>query len=309
MPITEKQKELRKQHLGSSDVAAILGVDPWRNAYDVWLEKTGRVEDSKETEVMYAGTMFEDGILKYAEGQLGKLIRNQYRSAIGFPIAANIDAIVKESGEPVEAKTAGLFGPVTEEWGDGGTDQIPDRVIIQVHVHMLCTDKDICHIPAFIGGKGFNMFMVKKDDEIMNIIMDQSIEFWGYVENDCPPPNCMPSMPLIKRMKREPNKVTEIDPILIQNWENAKASLKLAQEIEEGAKTEMLAALGEAEAGTFERDGLQMTLTFFEQSRRYVDSKKLKEDYPDLYKMYEKVSVFRVPRVKKPKKDWAIPTN
>ncbi len=41
MPITNRQRKLRQDHIGSSDMAAILGVDPWRTAYDVWLEKTG----------------------------------------------------------------------------------------------------------------------------------------------------------------------------------------------------------------------------------------------------------------------------
>ncbi len=183
MPITEKQRESRKAYLGSSDVAAILGLDPWRNAYDVWLDKTGKVDDKKENEAMQAGTMFEEGVLHWAERELGAIITEEngeaiFRSAIGFPIGSHIDGLVKSNGEPVEAKTAGLFGPLVEDWGEEGTDQLPDRIIIQDHVHMLCTEKEICHTPVFLGGKGFLMFRVNLDIEIMDIIRDKSMDFW-----------------------------------------------------------------------------------------------------------------------------------
>lgn len=298
MPITDAQRELRRKHLGSSDVAAILGVDPYKNAYDVWAEKTGKVEDIKESDAMYAGTAFEDGVLKFAEDKLGKLVRNQYRSAQGFPIAANIDAIVVKTSEPVEAKTAGLFGPLQEHWGDASTDEVPDRVIVQAHVHMLCVSKEICHVPAFLGGRGFIMFQVARDDEIINTIGDKSIDFWdNFVEADCPPPDVIPSMSIIKRMKREPEKVVDIDSVLIEHWQKAVQSRKAAEEIEAAAKEQMLVALGDAEAGRCEL-GL---LTYLQQTTKRIDSKRLKDEKPEIAKEYTTVSIFRVPRLKKPK--------
>ena len=67
MPITEAQRERRKKHLGSTDLPAILGVDPWRNAYDVWLEKTDKLEKGKEKNYQGAGHLFEEGVLRWAE--------------------------------------------------------------------------------------------------------------------------------------------------------------------------------------------------------------------------------------------------
>jgi putative phage-type endonuclease len=304
MPITDTQKELRKTHLGSSDMAALFGLDPYKNAYDVWLEKTGQLEDLKESEVMYAGTMFEDGVLKFAEKSLGKLKRNQYRVAQGFPIGSNIDAIAIElNDEPVEAKTGGLFGPLQEVWGEANTDEVPDRVIIQDHVHMLCTDRDVCHTPVFLGGRGFLMYKVNRDKVIMNQIMDESTRFWDeYVIPKIAPPNVMPSMAILKRIVRVPSKIVEIEPALIQHWQNAISSRKTAEEIEESAKAELLAALGDAEAGNYKgEDGLSYMLTYFMQQTRRIDEKKLKEEKPDIAKQYEKILEFRVPRIKKPK--------
>lgn len=42
--ITESERELRTRYIGSSDAAAVCGLNPYRSAYDCWLEKTHRVE-------------------------------------------------------------------------------------------------------------------------------------------------------------------------------------------------------------------------------------------------------------------------
>lgn len=266
MPITAQQKESRKAHIGSSDMAALLGLDGRRNAYDIWLDKTGRLEDQVENEAMYAGTMFEDGILNHAEAKLGKLTRNQYRSAKdkGLPIAANIDAILIDSGLPVEVKTSGLYGPLTDVWGDAGTDAVPDKVIVQAQVHLLCTDKELCHIAAFLGGRGFQMFAVPRDKEIIDIIASTAQDFWTKnVLADMPPTNILPHPAIIKRVRRVPETIVSLDQSLVDEWQEAKTAEKEAKTRTETALTAILATLGDAEAGQAPA-GL---FTYLEQSR------------------------------------------
>lgn len=301
MPITAAQKESRKSHLGSSDMAAVLGLDPRRTPYDVWLEKTGKLVDSDEnSDAMYAGTMFENGVLDHAERELGKLSRNQYRSAKdrGIPLGANIDAIVVASGLPVEAKTTGLFGPVLEHWGDAGTDEVPERVIIQVHVQMICTLTITAHVPAFIGGRGFVMYQVPYEPTIGEVISETADRFWNsHVLADIPPDNSLPTAKVIKRIRREPESVVDIDYSLIERWQEANVIFKAAKDAKENAEVEMLLALGEAEAGATTK-GL---LTFYQQSRVNVKGKALKADHPDIFEQYASESVFRVARFRKHK--------
>ena len=42
--ITELERQSRAMTIGSSDAAAILGLNPYQNAYGVWAEKRGMVE-------------------------------------------------------------------------------------------------------------------------------------------------------------------------------------------------------------------------------------------------------------------------
>lgn len=306
MPITEKQREERKNHLGSSDMPCILGVSPYGNAYDVWLDKTNRLTpEQREKSWLDAGQLIEPAALRWAENELGPIRTEQengdalFRKAQGFPLGSHADGEIISNGEPVEAKTGGAVGPILEPFGEPGTDELPDRIIIQGHVHMLCWEKEICWVPVYLGGKGFFMYHINFDQELMGIIQDKSLEFWEeFVEKDIPPPDVIPSFAMAKRMKREPGKTIKIDPVLVVNWLNSKESLKLAKDIKEGAEAEMLAALGDAEGGECDLG----ILTYLEQCCRTVKARELRDAYPDIYAQFENVSTFRIARLKKPKK-------
>jgi len=297
MPITQTQLEKRREHIGSSDMAAILGLDTYRNAYDVYLEKTGKLEPQLENDAMFAGKMFEDGVLGFAERELGKMVRNQYRSAKdrGIPLAANIDALLVGSGIPVEAKTAGLFGPLKDVWGAEGTDEVPDRVIIQAQVHMICSQSELCHVAAFLGGRGFQMFVVERDAVVADVITETAVKFWNdHVLADVPPDGSLPHAQSIKRIRREPETVVSIADELIENWLQAKEMVKTAETVKSDAELAMLTALGDAEGGQAST-GL---LTYLSQSRSSVDAKTLKAERPEIYEQYAKTSSFRVARFK-----------
>lgn len=297
MPITTAQLESRRNHIGSSDMAGLLGLDPFKNAYDIWLSKTGKLEETNGNDAMYAGQMFEDGVLQYAESELGKLTRNQYRSAKdrGIPLGANIDAIVVQTGMPVEAKTAGLFGPLTELWGQPGTDEIPDRVIIQATVHMVCSATEVCHVAAFLGGRGFQMFVINRDPVIADVVTETAVNFWNnHVLADVPPDGSLPHASVIKSIRREPESMTAINTALVENWLAAKEDLKNAEAIKSDAEAAMLIALGQSEGGRCDNG----VLTYLSRSRTTIDAKTLRADLPNIYEQYAKTSTYRVARFK-----------
>ena len=287
MPITTRQRELRRNHLGSSDMAAILGVSPYSNAYNIWLDKTGQLEEQPANDAMVAGNRFESGVLEFAEGQLGKLRKGGVRTNKTYYLKSHMDAVVIEPQEPVEAKTGGLFGPLVGNWGEPETDEVPEWVIVQCHVHMMCmNDTDVCHVPTFLGGRGFNMYHVYRDHDICDAIADHAVDFWeNHVVNRVPPPNEIPSLSVIKRIRHTPDKITEVDPALVEEWQRSKLARLDAQKLEDIAKAQLLAAIGDAEAAT------------------YGDSKKWLTKYEQVKKAHEvKESKYRVLRTtNKPK--------
>ena len=272
MPITEAQRVARKQHVGSSDMAAVLGLSPWRSAQDVWLEKRGLLVDKPPSDVMNAGNWLEDGVLNYAEEQLGPLMRSPgARMVPGTPLAANTDALVCGEEMPVEAKTTALFSPLREWWGDDGTDQVPDRVIIQAHVHMMAWSKPLCHVPALIGGRGFSMYLVPRNDELADTIRERACQFWRCVETGEAPDNSKASLEVVKLVRRVTGKTVGIDPSLVEAWREAADVLKNAKTLADNAKATVLAALGDAEAGVAGEAG---AVTYYEQTRAAFATKE-----------------------------------
>ena len=74
MPITEEQRAQRQKHLGSSDMAAVMGLDSWSNAHDVWLDKTGKLDPEKDKAIFRRGNYLETALLAYAQDELGEMI-------------------------------------------------------------------------------------------------------------------------------------------------------------------------------------------------------------------------------------------
>ena len=275
MALTEARKKLRGSHIGASEMAAVLGQDPWKSAYDVWLEKTGQLEDEDKGSVaMQTGIILEPSVLKEAEIYLGPLLRNQRRIVTGLPIAATLDAMRRDGGEPVEAKTAGIHGPLQEWWGEAGTDHIPDRYIIQVHVQMMAVEAKHAYVPALIGdGNGFRIFEVDFKEDLALYIAQAAEFFWGCVESGEAPEDSVASLEVVKKMIRKPGKTTIIKPDLFVEWEAAKETVKIAKKIKDEATAKILAELGDAEGATIEGHG---AVTYLEYDRKEYVSKATK---------------------------------
>jgi predicted phage-related endonuclease len=248
-----------------------MGLSSFKSAYDVWLEKLGKVGPGHAGEAANLGNKLEPAVLAMACDRLGPILKNQTRRVKGSPIVCHVDGIVRRSGEPVEAKTSGLLSPLRDDWGDEGTDEIPDYAWVQAQTHILATDRKCCHVPALLGGKGFRMYCVPRNEEVIVEILTAATNFW--IENvlqQTPPEGSLPTLDMAKRIHRVPEKVVSIDPALILAWTAAKQVLKDAESHEEQAKVAVIAALGDAEGSEGTPFG---TITYMEQERKeYVVS-------------------------------------
>ncbi len=271
MSITEAQREQRQKHLGSSDMAAVMGLDSWGNAYDVYLEKTGKLEAEKDKAVFRRGNYMEAALLAFAGDELGSLVVEPSELEFikeGVYLCSHPDALVAANITPVEAKSLGWYAP--DFWGDPGSDQCPDRTLIQTHVHMICTDTKLCHVPVYLPKREFQMYAVSFDEAIGLAICEAAVAFWNdHVVKDIPPENITPSLAVLKRVRREPD-ITSIlpDGLSVRRIE-AKEAVKAAKTVAAEIDTEILKAMGQAEGGICD-GGL---FTYFEQTRKeYVSS-------------------------------------
>lgn len=70
MSLSEQQIAVRRTAIGSSEISALVGLDPYRNAMDVFLDKVYGFKKKRTDEMVY-GNHVEPGILSYRRAQLG----------------------------------------------------------------------------------------------------------------------------------------------------------------------------------------------------------------------------------------------
>lgn len=261
---------------------AILGLSPWRTAYDVWLEKTGKVDPIESTETMDIGNMIEDGLLDWAAAKLSlPITKNQYRVHQNAIHSASHDALVNGLPAGLEAKSTGR----SDDWGEEGTDAVPDHVLIQCQQQMMVSGLERVHVPVLMGG-GWGLqrklYLVLRDSDIIEVIEREGVRFWREHVIAGVAPEGTPSLEVAKRIRREPQKVTVIADEIIADWRAALDAKNAADKLAKEKDAEILALLGDAEAADFGGG----RLTYFEQTRKAHEVKE---------------STFRVLRIAKAK--------
>jgi len=254
MPITGFQLEQRKKHIGSSDTSAILGLNPWKTAYDVWLEKTGQLEEGKGfigNESTDIGSMIENGLLDWAAEQTGlKILKNQYRVHGGGILSATHDALAINKAWGYEAKTAGIVRgfAIKDQWGEEGSDQIPEYYIIQCQHQMAVSDLELVHVPALIGGRGRVPYVIQRNEELIRYILEKCQEFWEVSVIGGIEPAGLPNLDIAKIRIRTPGKTISLsDATIVSKWREAKDKEKAAKAAVEESERELYAAIGDAE--------------------------------------------------------------
>ena len=305
MAITETQRKERKNHLGSSDLPAILGFSRFATAYDVWMEKTNRIPYITEEKVedwQEAGNILESSVIDWAQkkGYFKDVERDPEIAVPDTPIVVHIDAVERETGNPVEVKTEGLYGPLWNTWGEVGTDEIPEYAYIQAQTHLMATGKDVCHIPAFLGGRGFCYYYTERDEELQEIIREQALKFWNeYVLTDTPPYDSVPTLELAKKIRHVVGDPKELDPELVAILEEVDGRANHWSREKDKAKAAILAALDGRQEGVY-GDPTRM-VTHYEQKKTSFDSKQIKIDLPNVAEPYIRRGTNRVLRLKKVK--------
>jgi len=150
--------EVRRQGIGSSDCAAACGLNPYMSMLELWMIKTGRIQQSIEDESeghapLYWGKRLEPLVAEYYSMHTDYKVR-RVNAVLQHPdpdkhfMLANLDyAVVGDADVQIlECKTAGEYG--AKLWRDG----VPLYVLCQVQHQLAVTGKKAAHICVLICG-------------------------------------------------------------------------------------------------------------------------------------------------------------
>ena len=168
----------RTMGIGGSDVSVIAGINPYKSAYQLWLEKTGQTEPAEsENEYTHFGTVLEPVIRKEFMERTGFKVRQKHMllQSEEYPfMLANLDGVINLNGEMCifEAKTASAYK--LDEWQSG----IPPEYMLQVQHYMAVTDAKKAYIAALIGGNHFLYKLIERDETSISKIIAMEKYFW-----------------------------------------------------------------------------------------------------------------------------------
>lgn len=186
--LTDAQLEARRGHLGASDIAVIAGVSPYKQPFELYLEKIGEldpvaregdaVRDRKER-----GHRLEDVALDW-DAELRGLSIERIRRDVVHPrlpfVVVHPDARVKpwrSTRRLLEAKTS------ARKW-----DVVPQHVEAQVQAQMGATGADAVDV-VVLGFDGPPVaWPVERNPELIEGLEELAAAFWQRVEQRDPPP-------------------------------------------------------------------------------------------------------------------------
>ncbi len=173
----EEWLQVRKGGIGGSDIGAIIGVNKWSSAFNVYIDKTtDHNNDLSDNEAVYWGTALEEIVAKEFEVRTGKKVRrlNAILQSTETPFAyANVDRMICGESAGLECKTTNAFN--SAEWKD---DEVPASYILQCQWYMYVTGCDKWYIACLIGGQRFAYKVIEREDEIIKSLIDVAYNFW-----------------------------------------------------------------------------------------------------------------------------------
>jgi putative phage-type endonuclease len=298
----EDWKQQRTKGIGGSDVAAILGVSPYKTPLRVYLEKKGEIDNTEDNEAMYWGRVLEDVVAKEFEKRTGYKIQEaqyivQHKE---LPcLIGNLDRlIVDDQNVPIgvlECKTASSY--TSARWNDG---EVPEEYLLQLMHYLNITQLQFGYLAVLIGGNIYKTIKIEKNDELIQVMMDKCKHFWEeFIEKDIAPAVTAEDNELMKVLYPQAiegeavylndeidTKIEEIQSIK----EQTKELQKKLDELEAIVKNEMKTA-EIAETSRYRVSWKNSTQT-------RLDTKLLKEKEPDTFKAFVKETNSRILRIK-----------
>ncbi len=291
-----------KEHaktIGGSDLAAILGLNPYCSPFQVWQRKVeGAVVE--ENEAMYWGKKLEALVASRFEEVTGKKLerRNKLYTHKDSPLlTAHVDRYVVGEKAIWEGKSTGLYN--RKNWGEDMTDHVPVPAHVQVQHYQYVTGyQNDGYIAVLLGGNQFHWYVIPYDDQLTSRMEDQALEWWDkYVVTGTPPPP-VSSAEATQVYKGQVGEALVADCKQVQEalreLEQVKRDQAIAKVVEAEAKLVIQKAMGDAKADLLVDAASGDTLVTWKESKsKRINTKALKKAEPKLYEKYQIESLSR----------------
>ncbi len=273
----------RQTGIGGSDASAILGFNPWKSMFQLYIDKTSEYVEEIDNEAIHWGNVLEDVVADEFTRRTGKKVRRRnqmFRHKEHDFMIANIDRDVVGEKALLECKTTNAFN--AEAW-EG--EEIPPAYMCQLQHYMAVLDYEKAYIAVLIGGQKFVWKEIERHEEFISLMIEQEKDFWENNVLAGVPPEIDGSdsaSKLLKEMYPEDNgeiiTLNHEAEMLIVAITSIKEEVKEKTTLQKEYENKLKLMIGEAEKGmskSFEVRHATVT------SKR-LDTKRLRKDMPDI---------------------------
>ncbi|MCG1009253.1 YqaJ viral recombinase family protein [Salinicoccus sp. ID82-1] len=296
----------RQKGLGGSDAGTILGVNKWKSKTQLFFEKVDpEMIQEIDNEYIYWGNTLENIVAEEFARRTGKRVRRDNRM-LRHPehdfMLANLDRVVVGEKALLECKTTSQFNK--DQW-EG--DEIPAQYLCQVQHYMAVTGYEKAYIAVLLGGNTFIWKEIKRDEELIDIIIQAEKDFW---ENNVQA-GVIPEIDgsqatsdfinnMYKDIDNEEVALSEDADTLLKAIEACKRDIKETKDLQSKYENQLKDQLGHNVAGKTSN----FLVTWKPQTRRSIDKKALEEKYgKDVIDPFHKETTYRKLTIKEIKEE------
>lgn len=176
----------KKLGIGGSEAGSVIGLNPYKGAYTLWAEKTGKIPEFEGNLTTDVGSYLEEFIAKLFEKETGKKVRRKNRILVNdkYPFAfADVDRVVVGENAALEIKSTNSI-PVMRKVRSG---EYPEQWYCQETHYNAVGEFDRIYLAVLINCREFKIFVLDRDEAEIAALMGEEEKFWQNVVTNTPP--------------------------------------------------------------------------------------------------------------------------
>lgn len=283
----------REQGIGSSEVATILGLNPWETPYQLWRRKKGLDAPKAENFAMRAGRYLEDAVSLFWHDETGREIIK--RSAIDW-LAVNADKPYMRvspdrtywlSGEKHNDRNKGILECKTTQMKID-EDDLPKHWFCQVQYQLGVAEYEQGSLAWLSSGREFGYKDIYLVPDFFHWIEEEVTKFWvDNIEGNVEPDSQSVEDVLLRYNRHTDGKVIEVSDEIYTAVGDLKAlKEQIARLDEQKEQLEEKIKMGFADAEAISYGGQTIATWKAPKPSEKFNAKAFQADHPDLVKPY-----------------------
>jgi putative phage-type endonuclease len=290
----EQWLNLRRTGIGGSDAGAICGLNSFSSPFSVYADKVGLTSEKPVSEAMRLGNDLEEYVAqRFTEATGKKVKRCNYvlQNVEHYWMLADVDRLIVGENAGLECKTTSAFNKTDFTKAD-----IPPQYYAQCVHYMAVTGAQKWYIAILVLGVGFYYFCIDRNEEEINALLTIEQDFWNNNILACVEPSPDGTRATAEALSEMyyANEGQSVDLLpyrnLLEEYSKLNAQIKVLEREQEQIKQELQVYMANATEG--HTDGYKVT--WRQQERNTIDTKRLQVEHPEIYSAYAKKSLSRM---------------